>query len=1217
MTSFSVLNTILAEDDQSRSIENFQFKADQWKKQVRRTRINRRNQKYQTQSDQQILPAYTHTEEKEVNTRQETDSDEKHQETATGSDTQTLSLDKQQLELFSLVNQQNFPLYFVPRQNPRPPQPQPRPPPNPQPQPAQQPYYAQQMRPQIPLQRPFTPQSSQYNQPPASQNQNDDSNHTIDYESFFIKNKQAHNTQQQQRQENDTKFLLNQFNNRANFPYNPNYYKSIPNFQDFKNYTFLQQMRQSVPQAMPQQQMNNQQLQQQPSPQILKIYFNQYADHNQWSVMWDPEQCPNIPLILDRSDRRIKFTDVNDQKTGNRRMVKQWSDMNLENRDFYSELLVLKDSRLDLNLQHSDPALRLSLIEPNITDFENFHKPKFNTEKVQGHKLLVTFKPETDNIDLPDGIAISPFIKDLKGLSGKKGGVVAVEHTSEFPPFILNIGMASRLITYWHKATPTDLPKTNDENLHILEPDQTAPFIAQIPRNEPVPSLNCKLFSVPVGEHQVETTDFLLVKSMVKTKFYIRRFGPIYCAGYPEPRQVVMRPATKTAQDFHMDFIKAILINVFRGTEQYPGRRRIQVSHIQQEFFPGVNDPKLRTVLRGFAKFYREQNNGYWERKDVNLDQQFDMIEITPEMVCNYQSMLVGQWRLRQAGVNILTRSKRVFQQIQRLKGELTKRVAGKIELELMKTPWARTDNFSKAFQGHAVQIEHTEDGQQIMRSKSRRGKSESGEGKESTTARRQLAGTDSDLRALTLRELREKLLALGVPSQHIDEISRWKQVDLLRKLANRQKEDGNNTDVVQNFSRGPRNDHAASLEAYKKQYQQTFENNLAFINTTNPIGSDDNFDDGNILDDLSLQMMRDTGDDDENDIDINEVTGDEGEKKSTFVSKGDPPELVPYGVCVSPTKIDWSRFGYGNYPMRKVAKLITIAWTNEGVRIDVHWRRSPHQIEALKKNTSNVYLDQGQKSPSNSEDIEEYILKITRKSLLDKIRRTRQAMKTRSPKTMVQAYIAVHHQLPIVNDKAGPNNLVFSLTPEIMQKIAEASERFSVFEKRTGRSHSKKKKNANDKNSEDESEGENEVTTVPKRRIARKNPVVIFNDLLKKLLNKLLKRPGDEFWPFKKPILKKDIPDYLIYVQKPMCFEDVERKCNNLEYTTIAHFYADVKLIDSNCHTYNSNRNEDLVILSDRMMSEFQKELAAMRDELDQTEQEIDPVLKNTENVI
>jgi hypothetical protein len=68
---------------------------------------------------------------------------------------------------------------------------------------------------------------------------------------------------------------------------------------------------------------------------------------------------------------------------------------------------------------------------------------------------------------------------------------------------------------------------------------------------------------------------------------------------------------------------------------------------VQQELFPGMDELTLRQVLHQFAKFYREQGNRLLEWKEVDFDETFQRIEITPEMVCRCEAMLVGQWKLR------------------------------------------------------------------------------------------------------------------------------------------------------------------------------------------------------------------------------------------------------------------------------------------------------------------------------------------------------------------------------------------------------------------------------------------------------------------------------------------------------------------------------------------------------------------------------------------
>lgn len=51
----------------------------------------------------------------------------------------------------------------------------------------------------------------------------------------------------------------------------------------------------------------------------------------------------------------------------------------------------------------------------------------------------------------------------------------------------------------------------------------------------------------------------------------------------------------------------------------------------------------------------------------------------------------------------------------------------------------------------------------------------------------REIQGTESDLRKLTMQELKEKLLSLGVEESKIDETDRWARVSLLREMSHRE----------------------------------------------------------------------------------------------------------------------------------------------------------------------------------------------------------------------------------------------------------------------------------------------------------------------------------------------------------------------------------------------------------------------------------------------
>ncbi|CAG8496144.1 1853_t:CDS:2 [Diversispora eburnea] len=69
----------------------------------------------------------------------------------------------------------------------------------------------------------------------------------------------------------------------------------------------------------------------------------------------------------------------------------------------------------------------------------------------------------------------------------------------------------------------------------------------------------------------------------------------------------------------------------------------------------------------------------------------------------------------------------------------------------------------------------------------------------------------------------------------------------------------------------------------------------------------------------------------------------------------------------------------------------------------------------------------------------------------------------------------------------------------------------------------------------------------------------------------KVLKRHPNVF-PFLDPVdpVKFGIPDYLDIIKKPMDLGTVEKKLNNFEYSNVNEFIAEVRLVFSNCITYN-----------------------------------------------
>ena len=778
------------------------------------------------------------------------------------------------------------------------------------------------------------------------------------------------------------------------------------------------------------------------SRQYGLLYFNEFMAKGDWSVFWDSSKAGTVPLVLDRSDKYLVFVDRMETQ-GEKRTMRQWNDMGFVKGNFYKPLLDTAHESWDNNIQHSEVANSLSLIEPVYGDFSNFHKPKL---KVRANdEIRIVMDPYVAPVD-ESGVSVSPYLGDMEAISAKKGCVLLTEHLTEFPPFLLNVGMGSLLVTYWHKETSDDCPPDFDSNWRILEPDEKSPFVAEIRRKEPVPCWSCCLFNIPVWRHSINSNDFLLVrpwKGHNENVFYIRRFDSLWCAGFIEPHETVMRPNTKDSQKFQDSFIKAILLNIFRGTEQYRARSKIRIRQVRKEYFPHVKETKLRKLLKTICHY----NRGVWSYKSdpAKLVKDFQDLGVTPEYVCLYESMLAGIWRLNQNGVHLLTgtASSDLCQKIKKLNGEMTKKIATRIEKELMKTPWARTGNFQGSFQSNAMEMEQADDGQQTFKKYARRNK-EDGE----STVPIKVAGTENDLRKLTNNDLNQLITSewpkhRGEPMPDIANMARWEKVRIVRELATRMKESDSNT-LIKDYARGPRNDFQASRIKFKKQLQQIFDNNLEAIrNTTDMVsGSAADADGEDIFDDITHDM-----DLEEEEEDIMEPSN---APRRILSSTGDPPQLVPDGICTTPTHIDWDSLGFAGCKMRKVVKLIRIVLTTTSVDVSVEWLRSPNLVEKWSQ-----YPDVCSDPNKIANDFKVAVLK-EHKKIISRIHSalSKQKGEYQGPGREIEYQYARFDPSNWIVDETN-TDYEFVLRPDVVSRIAEASERFRQLE---GRRHERRK---------------------------------------------------------------------------------------------------------------------------------------------------------------
>jgi len=74
-------------------------------------------------------------------------------------------------------------------------------------------------------------------------------------------------------------------------------------------------------------------------------------------------------------------------------------------------------------------------------------------------------------------------------------------------------------------------------------------------------------------------------------------------------------------------------------------------------------------------------------------------------------------------------------------------------------------------------------------------------------------------------------------------------------------------------------------------------------------------------------------------------------------------------------------------------------------------------------------------------------------------------------------------------------------------------------------------------------------------------------------LINELCKLPEAEI--FLEPVDIREVPDYLTFIDTPMDFGTIKRNMNMSRYTDVDSFLVDLRLVFSNCDTYNQPKSE------------------------------------------
>jgi transcription initiation factor TFIID subunit 1 len=367
---------------------------------------------------------------------------------------------------------------------------------------------------------------------------------------------------------------------------------------------------------------------------------------------------------------------------------------------------VMVSSRV--GVQHSVPAMKLS--SPYFktfwtkNDLRSWHRPKLETDVLVNRQI--SFEKLVKKRDGAGRKSAAGVINNSKKISLRETPLeyALLEYSEEHPLLMANVGMASFILNFHRKQQQKDTPVLEcDFGVpRVLEPNEASPFwiFGDVRPGETITAIQNNLFRAPTFEHAAVNTDFLVLKYNLKgrteSKWFIRELpSKLLTVGQVFPTMEVFGPHSRKHNIFCRCRIQAFAYRLFRkdiqssltdGPENLP---RLKISRIMAAF-PQFSEGSLRKWLKEYADSIRTgHDSGTWRmRRDApNLNEDDIRALVTPEMVCQYESMLAGQQRLNDAG----------FMDLPEVEGGDEDEVIDNESYEVRLAPWNLSSNFINA----------------------------------------------------------------------------------------------------------------------------------------------------------------------------------------------------------------------------------------------------------------------------------------------------------------------------------------------------------------------------------------------------------------------------------------------------------------------------------------------------------------------------------------
>jgi len=817
-------------------------------------------------------------------------------------------------------------------------------------------------------------------------------------------------------------------------------------------------------------------------------------------------------------------------------------------------------------LKHAKPAYDYIYLKKDWAEEElrAFHRPPFLfKEPLLKLRLLPRESPISTS---SENITAHNLFKSLKSLSLRKNAFALFEYIEKRPHLLGNYGMASKLKRYYKgAATGCEFPSyVGDVGLvNFLEGEKNIPLIGQLPDWQAIAVLENNMTRTPVFAHTPRVYDFLLIRKVGKRgkKYYLRPLERLYTSGQQEPRKEVFIPKSRNTNTFLQNRNQAFIFNLLH-------QRANKVTMLDLcQVFPCMNESTIRKTLKQMG-CEQARDLLYWSHPALPSEQQL-LEKVSPEEVCQYESMRAGQLALQEKGISITSIDK-LESAVKKVKSELneddrkTKHLANWIEEQLMLTPWNLTNSYISTKQSKGMmKIEGEGDptsghcGYSFIKVPMKLPHGDKAE-VESTADpakfQRIVTGTDADLRKLSMNDLMKKLMHFGVVKREkVEGLTRWERVGLLKFLSSQAAKEGKQGSITK-YARGTRLTTKMMREEYQKTVNETFERMILKLGKNGEYRADR--EEEEISTELDLHRLPGEAASNPQTVDFLEDVEKKDQEDLEALRKEYSKPRNQEEPSAKPSKIR---------VLRKETRIENL--TDKTVTIKVQYIKDPKEIEEYERRKREddtkeqlANLSKAKRTPATIEDSlrmekgeKQYGKEEGKRRKEDEgeaqITCSRCGMKGHMKTNRKCPKYTEEHAEPSEAERKGmikPGaGLKMSLSLPLIDSVPPAKRP----EKRQFAEDYLKPK------------------AKPRRRaLPDENQ---YDDITHRLFMK------DIYKYFHRPVKREEVPDYYAVVQTPICLQDISSRAKSRRYTSAQMYMDDLNLLVANAEMYNGYAHE------------------------------------------